>query len=312
MESILLSANVMFPLFIMMVLGYWLRKCGRLNDETVTKMNGITFHVFISSMVFDSIYNAELLGIEHLSFAVYGVACVLLLFFCSWFLIAKLEPVVIRRGVMVQGLYRSNLAILGITICRSIFGEGKIGATVILIAIVVPLYNCLAVIILSIYRGEKVGFIDTVKDVLKNPVIVATILGVILKLLNIQLPRMVLIAVGDLSDLATPIALILLGGYFRFNSSRKYAFRIMLVSVFKLIIIPLIFITLSVFLGYRGVELASLMIMFGAPVGVSTFTMSQEMGGDSELACQIIVFSSLFSMLTLFIWIAALNSLALI
>jgi len=137
-------------------------------------------------------------------------------------------------------------------------------------------------------------------------------LGFGLRYLDIQLPQMALSVVYYLSNMATPLALILLGGFFQFCDAKKNIKSIALISLLKLIVIPLIFISISIAFGFRGVELATLMIMFAAPVGISTFTMSQEMGGDSELACHLILFTSLFSMFTIFLWIAILHGFSLI
>lgn len=313
MIDIMTPANIVCPLLILMAIGYYLKRVGMLNDAVIVKMNRIVFHLFIPALMFSNIFNTDIQEIGDLSYLIFGVISVLTIFGLSWLLVPRFVKDEAKCGVVIQGIYRSNYVLMGIAICSSLYGAENIGAAAILIALVVPIYNMLAVLILNVYnKNGRKSLGKTLLDIVKNPIIIAAVLAIVLRLLHVQLPRMVSSVVNDLSKLATPLALILLGGFFRFDFSSINRKCIIWVMIMKILVIPTIFVIISVLLGFTGVELAALMVMFIAPCAVSMFTMAQEMGGDSELACQLVVISSTISGITMFLWILVLNTLGLL
>lgn len=176
-----------------------------------------------------------------------------------------------------------------------------------MIAVIVPMFNVLSVIILEIFRGGKVNIKHMIKSVLTNPLIIASFIGLTMLILNINIPTFLHKTIGDISKIATPLSLIILGGSFSFSAIKGHIKPIIFGVCGKLILVPAIFLPISIFLGFRNVELASLMIMLSAPTAVSSFTMSQQMDSDSELAGQIVVFTSAFSIITVFLIIFILK-----
>ena len=181
-----------------------------------------------------------------------------------------------------------------------------------LIAVIVPLFNMLAVISLEIFRGSQINIKKILKGVVTNPLIIGAFAGIVFLLIGIKLPTCIMETVEDVSKMATPLGLILLGASFAFSDVKKYLHETIFIVITKLIVVPLIMIPLSVSLGIRGIALLTLTIIYGAPTGVSTFQMAKQMDGDSDLAAQIIVFTSFFCIITMFIWIYILKSMALI
>lgn len=181
-----------------------------------------------------------------------------------------------------------------------------------LIAVVVPIFNFLAVIILEIFRGGRIDVKKIVKGIITNPLILSSMAGLILLFLNIKLPYFIEKSINDISKIATPLALIILGGSFEFNKVSGNIKQIFIGVMGKLIIVPIIFIPIAIKLGFRYIELATLMIMLTAPTAVSSFTMAEQMDGDGELAGQLVVFSSAASVFTIFIWIFIIKQLGYI
>ena len=213
---------------------------------------------------------------------------------------------------MIQGVFRSNFVIFGIPVATSIYGDGNVGTTAMLIAVIVPLFNMLAVISLEIFRGSQINIKKILKGVVTNPLIIGAFVGIVFLLVGIKLPTCIMETVEDVSKMATPLGLILLGASFAFSDVKKYLHETIFIVITKLIVVPLIMIPLSVFLGIRGIALLTLTIIYGAPTGVSTFQMAKQMDGDSDLAAQIIVFTSFFCIITMFMWIYILKTLSLI
>jgi len=129
--------------------------------------------------------------------------------------------------------------------------------------------------------------------------------------LDIKLPSVVEKAVKDTGSIATPLAIIALGAGFEFSGIRGYVREISIVILARLVIIPLIVLSAAVLCGFSEEALACLLITFGGPIAVSSFSMAQQMGGDEKLSAQIVVISSALCLFTLFLWIFGLSYLGL-
>jgi len=233
-----------------------------------------------------------------------------------WAIAMLLVPRIIKEkpsaGVIAQAMFRSNYILFAIPVIRQLYPYENTGITDILIAFILPLYNILAVITLETFRGGKIKPGKILLGIVKNPIVVGAAIGLCIQLLNINLPYIAEKALLDISRVATPFALIVLGASFEFSDTKKYIKSTLIATLFKLFIVPLIFVSLSVLVGFRGIELAVLFVLYGAPVAVSSYTMSAEMEGNSELAAQIIVFTSIGAVISIFLGIFILRSLMLI
>lgn len=312
MENLILSFNVVAPLFFMMVLGYFLKYIKMYDQHTLDVMNKVVFKVFLPVLLFYNVYTTDLGTAFDIKLILYAASGVLILFFLLCFIVPKLEKENPKRGVLIQGVFRSNFVIFGIPVATSIYGEGNVGTTAMLIATIVPLFNVLAVISLEIFRESQINVKKIAKGVITNPLIVAATIGIVFLLVGIKLPTPILSTVKDISKMATPLGLVLLGASFSFSDVKKYLKESTIITIVKLIVVPAIMVPLSIYLGFKGIALLTLTIIYGAPTGVSTFQMAKQMDGDSDLAAQIIVFTSFFCIITMFIWIYILKSMALI
>jgi hypothetical protein len=166
--------------------------------------------------------------------------------------------------------------------------------------------------VLEVFRGKKISIKNILKGIKKNPLILASALGIIFLLLKIKLPNMIESTLSGLSKVATPLALVVLGGSFSFTKIRGNIKQILIGVLGKILIIPLIFIPLSIYLGFKNVELIALVVMFASPTAVASFTMAQQMDGDEALAGNLVVFSTAFSILTMFVIIFLLKQFSYI
>ena len=165
---------------------------------------------------------------------------------------------------------------------------------------------------LETFRGGKPDFRKISIGIIKNPLIIASCLGILTLLLKIKIPTAIEKTISDVSKIATPLSLILLGASFKFDNIKKYLKQTTIAVVGKTILTPCIILPICIMFGYRGVELSTLMIIFAAPTAISSFTMAQQMDSDSDLAGQIVVFTSAFCVVTVFMWIFILKQSHLI
>ena len=313
MENLLLAFRVVLPLFLMMALGYGTRRMGLVDAPTLKKMNNFVFRVFLPILLFYNVVTTDLDTAFNGPLILTAVCFVVVIFLALMLIIPLIEKEKPRRGVLVQGIMRANFVIFGLPVLLSLCGEdSNTGAVSLVIAVVVPLFNAFSVIALETNRGGKVRAGKVLKSVATNPLILSSLFGVLLLVLGVKLPSTLDKTLGDLAKTSTPLALVILGAEFDFKSV-KGCLRPLIIGVTgRLVIVPAIFITIAVLLGFRGEELLALMIMLGAPPAVSSFTMAQQMDGDAELAGNMVVFGSLFAVLTIFMWIFVLKTLMFI
>ncbi len=303
MENFIISLNVVLPLSFMMALGYFLKVIKMFDEHSLKVMNKVSFKVFLPLLLFSNIYHTDPSGIFNPKLLIYSAISILVIFSVTYIITSKFEHNPKTRGAMIQGMFRSNFIIFGVPITMSLFGAEGVGVSSLMIAVVIPMFNVLAVITLESCRESTVNYKRVLLNVIKNPLIIGSFVGVIFLVFNIPLPSSVDTTITDLAQIATPLALVVLGGSFNFSSVKKHLSKLITVVTCRLVVIPAIFIPISIMLGFRNAELIPLITMFGAPAAVTTFTMAQLMDSDSELAGNIVVFSSIFSTITIFIWI---------
>ncbi|MGL4910823.1 MAG: AEC family transporter [Romboutsia sp.] len=312
MENLILSINVVLPLFLTMSIGYLIKKINMFDETTLKTMNGITFKIFLPTLLFYNIYNTDLETMFNPKLMIFTTISVIIIFTSLCFIIPLIERDIQKQPVLIQAIFRSNFVIFGIPVTIALFGESSTGVASMLIAVIVPLFNILSVLVFEIFRGSKINFKNIIKGVISNPLIIASAIGFLFLLLKVILPVPIEKTVSDISKIATPLALILLGGSFKF-SAIKDSFKQLMIAVFgRLIIVPGIFIPIAILLGFRDVELTCFLVALASPTAVSSFTMAEQMGADSELAGQIVVFTSGASVISVFLWIFILKELLFI
>lgn len=302
MENLLICLNAVLPIFITLAVGYAACHFGIIRRENVSMMNKVAFNVFMPVLSFDNICRSDLSASMRPGLLLYALAATLLVFGASWFIIERSEKDISRRGVLVQAIFRSNFVIIGIPLARNLLGDVDIGAVAFISAVIVPLYNVMAVVILAVYNGEKPDARAILRKIVTNPIIVGTVFGILVAALKIELPTAINSVVSSLAGVASPLMLVLLGAFFRFGGLLSNLKSLSLVCLFKLVIIPGIVLGLAVPLGFRGVEFVALIGMIASPVAVSSFTMAQQMGGDAELAGGCVVSTSVLCSFTIFLW----------
>ena len=312
MEHFLVSFNAIFPLTVAMALGYFLRRIRLLDEAGLKTLNALSFKVFLPIYLFQNIYGTDLSAAFRWDLLLFAYAAVGLYTALLMLVVPRLERDNKKRGVLVQAMFRSNFALFGLPVALSLCGEEKVGPTSLLVGLVVPFYNVLAVIVLEYFRGQKPQPKKILKGIALNPLIIASALGVLVYLSGIRFPEVVSKCVKNLGNVATPISLVALGGDFSFGKVREYKKQAALTLAGKLVVSPLLMVSAGVLCGFRNETLVPILIMSGAPTAVSSYPMAQQMDGDGPLAAQSVVLTSAFSLATMFLWIFLLKNLSLI
>lgn len=311
MENLMISANAVLPMCLVMALGYGTRRLGWLRREEISTINKIAFRIFLPCLLYYNIYCSDLSGSFDPLLMAYAVGGVLLTFGLALGYTLLTEKLPERRGVLIQGMFRSNYVIMGIPVATALLGADQLGTVSILIAVIVPLFNMLAVVVLEVFRGQKPKPLHILGQIAKNPLVIGSVLGILTLVAGIRLPHILEQTIQSVSAIASPLQLFLLGAFFQFSGLKTYRRELVTVSIAKLIASPGLFLGLGALLGFRGVAFVSLIGIFASPTAVNSFTMAQQMGGDAELAGDIVVTTSAASILTMFLWIFLFKSLGM-
>ena len=309
MENLMISANAVLPMCLVMALGYGTRRLGWIRREEISAINKIAFRIFLPCLLYYNVYCSDLSGSFDPLLMAYAVGGVLLTFGLSLGYTLLTEKLPERRGVMIQGMFRSNYVIMGIPVAAALLGADQLGTVSILIAVVVPLFNMLSVVVLEVFRGQKPKPLHILGQIAKNPLVIGSVLGILTLAAGIRLPHILEQTIQNISAIASPLQLFLLGAFFQFSGLKTYRRELVTVSAAKLIVAPGLFLGLGALLGFRDVAFVSLIGVFASPTAVNSFTMAQQMGGDAELAGDIVVITSAMSILTMFLWIFLFKSL---
>ena len=309
MENLMISANAVLPMCLIMALGYGTRRLGWIRREEISAINKIAFRIFLPCLLYYNVYCSDLSGSFDPLLMAYAVGGVLLTFGLSLGYTLLTEKLPERRGVMIQGMFRSNYVIMGIPVATALLGADQLGTVSILIAVVVPLFNMLSVVVLEVFRGQKPKPLHILGQIAKNPLVIGSVLGILTLAAGIRLPHILEQTIQNISAIASPLQLFLLGAFFQFSGLKTYRRELVTVSAAKLIVSPGLFLGLGALLGFRDVAFVSLIGVFASPTAVNSFTMAQQMGGDAELAGDIVVTTSAVSILTMFLWIFLFKSL---
>lgn len=312
MDIFLQSASIVAPLFGLMAVGFLAGHFGVLKDETVEGLNDAVYKFFLPVMLFNSVYHTQLHEAFDLKLILFAYISVLIITCAGVVLIPKIEKDRTKCGVLVQALFRGNFVIFGLPLSQTLLGKDNTGPIAILIAVVTPLFNIIAVTVLEYFAGTKPRGRDLIKSVTKNPLVIASFIGVLFLITGVSLPALIEGMVESVSEATSPLALVGLGATIKFKNMLSHKKQIIIGGMGKLVLTPLIGVTAAVLCGFRGASLVAIFSMFSTPVAVSSFAVTKGLAGDEKLAGELIVSTCAFSAFTIFIGISLLMKFGLL
>ncbi len=318
MEALLFAVNAVAPIVLAIALGYFLKRIGWIGPSFAATANKLVFRVFLPAMLFLNVYKIDSIGDMNFNYILYAVVATFVLFAIS---VPAVKIVAHNReqcGVLLQGTFRSNYALIGIPLAQSLFGDEGVAVASLLSAVIIPLFNILAVISLSMFRAadtKKPQLCHVFGDILRNPLIQSIAAGLVaLAIRDVFVQQGVAFRLTDLAPLysllkslsgvATPLALLVLGAQFEFSAIKELKREIVFGTLMRTVAVPILGIGTAViffFEQFSGAHFAALVAMFATPVAVSSVPMAQEMDGDVSLAGQLVVWTTLTSAVTVFL-----------
>lgn len=301
MEIIEISVRAILPVFLLMAIGYLLKRIHFFKEETVSDLNKMVFKfllpVFCITSVCDADFSKKIEGIS--IFFILG--SILVVFLISWLIFSHTEKDRTRIPVLVQGFYKCNFVIMGAQIGESIYGS-DLGMITVLVPFIVIINNVLAVLVFEYYRGNNPSVKKIVFNLFKNPLIIGTLIGLVILFTGIEIPSVIYSDVlKKLSAMASPLSLIALGATFEFSNFSKYKKQLVGFLIARQFVLPAVIIPLGILCGLRETALAALALFAAGPNAVNSYPTAVHMDGDGDLASEIVVLTSLLCIISLFL-----------
>lgn len=305
------SLSVTGPIFLILGLGVWLRRAGMLTDAFIEVGSRLVFNITLPALLFISVSKTRLDTSANFPLIGFGLAATLLVWGAGELVarVAVREPR--DRGVVVQGIFRSNMAIIGLAYCVNAYGPTGLAAASLYMGLVTILFNVLSVVTLSasLHATQSPGRI--LRSVAMNPLIIGIVLALPVSISGVKLPGVVLQAGEYFANMTLPLALLCTGAALDFRSLRHDPRDAVLAAVGKLLAVPLVFVLAGVALGFRGMDLGILLLMSSAPSAAASYVMVRAMGGNAALAANIVALTTVGSLFFTSAGIVALKSMGL-
>ena len=313
LESFLVAFNAVGPFLILLGIGFGAVRLKMTDRDFMNRLNKLNFKLFFPFLMFNNVYGAKPENMPSLKLILTGALSVTLLVVLLVIIVPKIVKENPRRGVIIQGIFRSNFIIYGIPLTTYVFGAERSSVCGMMILIMVSLFNVAGVVVLEMFReGGKIQLKPLLLGIVKNPLLQGCMAGLLFYLLQIRLPAFIASPVSSLAGLATTLALVVLGANLKFEELKKNSRTISVVLIIRLVVLPLIMVPFGYLIGLRGVELFLILMIFGTPVATSSYPMAQNMGGDGQLAGQLVFVSTVASLGTIFLFIFTMSRLGLL
>ena len=314
MENLLFSLNATLPIFFTMLLGWFFKRVGLMDDGFVNKMNRFVFQAALPVLVFQDLATVDFFEVWDTRFVVFCFLSTGISILAVTALSFLLKDKTIQ-GEFIQSSYRSSAAILGIAFIQNIYGNT--GMAPLMIVATVPLYNIMAVIVLSVMKPEREPLnrklmAKTAKGIITNPIILGILAGILWSLLKLPMPVILGKTLKNVAALATPLGLMSMGAAFHLQQASDKWKPTMFVSLIKLVILAGVFLPIAVSLGFHTEKLVAILVMLGSATTVSCYIMARNMGHEGILTSGTVMLTTLFSAFTLTGWLFLLRSLGLI
>ena len=315
MSNLIYSINATLPIFLLIILGKVLKTTKIINDEFTKTADRYVFRIALPALLFSDLTENNVGSAFDGKYVLFCFSVTIFSIAVLWGLTEKFMKNEEQKGAFIQGSYRSSAAILGVAFIQNIYGSS--GMAPLMIIGSVPLYNVFAVIVLTFESGHtgtdsSANIRKAFINILKNPIIIGIVLGLIASFINLPLPGIVSKSINNLAVMTSPLALISIGASFEGRKALAKLKPTFAASFMKLLGWAAIFLPTAVFLGFRDQELIALLIMLASPCTPAAYIMAKNMDGDDILASSIVVATTLLSSVTLTFWIFLLRLLSLI
>lgn len=314
MENLIFSLNATVPVFAMIILGMLFKKIGIIDDVFASRMNKFVFLIPLPVLLFKDLATLDFNTIWDTKFVLFcffiTILCILIVTLLSFLLKNKQN-----QGEFIQASYRSSAALLGIALIQNVYGKATMAPLMIIGS--VPLYNIMAVVVLSFFSPERKGlskevWLKTIKGILTNPILIGIVVGILWSLLHLPMPTMLDKTVTSIGNVATPLGLMAMGATFDYKKALGDLKPAIGSSGIKLFGFCALFLPLAIYFGFRKEQLIAILVMLGSATTVSCYVMAKNMGHTGVLTSTVVMLTTIFSGFSITMWLYILKGMGLL
>ena len=310
MSNFMFSLNATLPVFLVIVLGWFLMQKKMFNENFVDIINKFVFKVSLPVLLFKDIATTPIRDAFDPKFVIFCMVGTTIMFMGIWALTSIFMKDKSMVGAFTQASARGSAAVLGIAFVQNIYGNS--GMAPLMIIGSVPLYNIMAVVVLTVIRPERgrgngALIRKTLHGIITNPIIVGILTGVVWSVLKLPMPVILEKTVKNVAVLATPLGLMAMGASIEFKGAFENMRPVILAVLLKLVILAGIFLPIAVTLGFRTEKLIAILVMLGSATTVSSYVMARNMGHKGVLTSSVVMLTTLLSAFTLTGWLYLLK-----
>lgn len=309
MENLIFSLNATVPVFAMIILGMLFKKIGIIDDVFASKMNKFVFLIPLPVLLFKDLATLDFKEIWDTKFVLFcffiTIFSILIVTILSFLLKNKKN-----QGEFIQASYRSSAALLGIALIQNVYGKATMAPLMIIGS--VPLYNIMAVVVLSFFSPERKGiskemWMKTLKGIITNPILIGIVIGLCWSLLHLPMPTMLDKTVTSIGNVATPLGLMAMGATFNYKKALGDLKPALCATFIKLFGFCTLFLPLAIFFGFRQEQLIAILVMLGSATTVSCYVMAKNMGHEGVLTSTVVMLTTLISGFSITMWLYILK-----
>lgn len=308
-DSFLIALWVVVPMALLMAVGVLVRKADFTDRPAMRQFDRLLFLLFMPVLLFKNIYDTDLYATMNLKLIAFASVGLILIFLLAFFVPPRLVKDHNQAASIGQAIIRSNYILFGIAVAQSIFGENGAGTVALLGAVTIPATNAMSAVILEINRSGRARPGKIALSILKNPMVIATVLALALKLVRFRFPELVYSSMADIAGVTTTVSFISLGVSLDPGEVKKNLRPLGVGLILRMLVVPAVFLPLSVAFGFRNEELCALMVLFATPTAVASYPMAVAMGADGPLAGQLVCVTTVVSVFTMFFFTMLFRSL---
>ena len=309
MEYLATSFNTVAPLLIMMAAGVILNRTKVVPKDVFLIMNRVVFYVGLPCLIFTNLIKERGASSDDWQVLALSLGGTAVLFITAWIVFPRFIKDPKRRGAITQACIRSNDTIFALTVASSMLGEGNFGLTIFVAAVTATLYNLCSILTLEMNRGGKMNMGSFLKNLATNPVILAVIAGYLFSWTGWDLPEILQKPVTHFANMVPPVGFLALGGILSIQSLKTDRKALVFILLMKLVLIPCLMIGVAILMGFRGLRLLTILLIFAAPTAMSSYALASALGSDAELAGEAVAVTTAFSLPTVFLFLTIFGGL---
>lgn len=290
--------SALIPVFALIALGHVLFRAGLPGDSFWPQLERLVYYVLFPALLVNKLALAPMDGARIVPVA----GAVVITLAAMTVLVLALRRFMAVGGPGFTSIYQGAIRFntyLGVAAAQAVYGAAGVATAALVLAFLIPLVNLLSVAVLTRHAGGSSSPVVVVRGIVRNPLILACVVGLILNQSGIGLPWGSAAILEITGRAALPLGLMTVGAGLQLRMRWRDAAATVWSGVFKLAAMPLLAFAAAGLFGLSTLETQILVLFAALPTATSAYILARQLGGDHTLLATILTVETLLSALTL-------------